>query len=168
VLDGPDSAAIGAALAAFDAVVSSHSLGVELHRVGLRTGIARQEIETWLARVALVQMDAAILSAAAAVSHASVATLDAIHLATALRLAVVAAFPVHSASAVGWSLDTVQCDVKASYKYTSTGRQGWVRNCPPAMKQFRDGLRAVVCFSGSVTSSGVAVAASSRRRFGLS
>jgi predicted nucleic acid-binding protein len=87
VLDEPGSAAIGAALAAFDAVVSSRLLRIELHRVGLRTGIAREEIDTWLAGVALVPMDDAILSAAEAVSPASVATLDAIHLATALRLA---------------------------------------------------------------------------------
>jgi len=87
VLDEPDSAAIGAALTAFDAVVSSRLLRIELHRVGLRTGIAREEIETWLAGVALVPMDDAILSAAEAVAPASVATLDAIHLATALQLA---------------------------------------------------------------------------------
>jgi uncharacterized protein len=87
VLDEPDSDAIGAALAAFDAVVSSRLLGIELHRVGLRTGIAREEIETWLAGVSLVPMDDAVLSAAEVVSPASVATLDAIHLATAVRLA---------------------------------------------------------------------------------
>ena len=87
VLDEPDSAAIGAALGAFDAVVSSRLLRIELHRVGLRTGIAREEIETWLAGVSLVPMDDATLSAAEAVSPASVATLDAIHLATAVRLA---------------------------------------------------------------------------------
>lgn len=87
VLDEPDSAAIGAALAEFDAVVSSRLLRIELHRVGLRTGIAREEIEAWLAGVSLVPMDDAMLSAAEAISPASVATLDAIHLATALQLA---------------------------------------------------------------------------------
>ncbi len=55
--------------------------------MGLRTGIVRQEIEAWLAGVSLVPMDDATLSVAEAVSPASVATLDAIHLATALRLA---------------------------------------------------------------------------------
>ncbi|MES1192685.1 MAG: type II toxin-antitoxin system VapC family toxin [Solirubrobacterales bacterium] len=87
VLDEPDSAAIGAALGGFDAVVSSRLLRIELHRVGLRTGIPREEIEEWLASVSLVPMDDATLSVAEAVSPASVATLDAIHLATALRLA---------------------------------------------------------------------------------
>ena len=87
MLDEPDSAVIGAALGAFDAVVSSRLLRIELHRVGLRTGILREEIDEWLASVSLVPMDDATLSAAEAVSPASVATLDAIHLATAIRLA---------------------------------------------------------------------------------
>jgi len=86
VLDEPDGAAIGTALAGFDTVVSSRLLGIELHRLGLRTEIPREEIETWLSGVALVPMNDAILSAAEAVSPASVATLDAIHLATALQL----------------------------------------------------------------------------------
>lgn len=87
MLDEPDSDAIGAALTAFDAIVSSRLLRIELHRVGLRAGIAREEIETWLAGLSLVPMDDAILSAAEAVSPSSVATLDTIHLATALQLA---------------------------------------------------------------------------------
>jgi uncharacterized protein len=87
VLDEPASAAIGAALGAFDAVVSSGLLRIELHRVGLRTGIPREEIQKWLAGVSLVPMDDATLSVAEAISPASVATLDAIHLATAVRLA---------------------------------------------------------------------------------
>jgi uncharacterized protein len=87
VLDEPDGDAIGAALVAFDAVVSSRLLRIELHRVGLRADIAREEIEVWLAGVAIVPMDEAILAAAEAISPASVATLDAIHLATALQLA---------------------------------------------------------------------------------
>ncbi|ADB52846.1 type II toxin-antitoxin system VapC family toxin [Conexibacter woesei] len=87
VLDEPDGDAIGAALAGFEAVVSSRLLRIELHRLGLRTGIASEEIEGWLAGVAIVPLDDAILAAAEAVSPSSVATLDAIHLATALQLA---------------------------------------------------------------------------------
>lgn len=87
VLDEPDAAAIGVALDGFEAVVSSRLLGIELHRLGLRAGIAREEVETWLAAVALVPIDDAIVAAAEAVPPASVATLDAIHLATALQLA---------------------------------------------------------------------------------
>jgi uncharacterized protein len=87
VLDEPDSTAIGAALAGFDAVVSSRLLRIELHRMGLRGGVTREEIEEWLAGVALVPTGDAILSAAEAVSPASVATPGAIHLVTALQLA---------------------------------------------------------------------------------
>lgn len=87
VLDEPDGDAVGAALAGFEAIVSSRLLRIELHRLGIRTGIASEEIEGWLAGVAIVPMDAAILAAAEGVSPASVATLDAIHLATALQLA---------------------------------------------------------------------------------
>lgn len=87
VLDEPDGDAIGVALTEFEVVVSSRLLRIELHRLGLRAGIASEEIEGWLAGVAIVPMDDAILAAAEAVSPASVATLDAIHLATALQLA---------------------------------------------------------------------------------
>ncbi|HEY4277452.1 MAG TPA: PIN domain-containing protein [Conexibacter sp.] len=87
VLDEPDAEAIGAAMTAFDAFISSRLLRIELHRLGLRAGIPREEIEAWLAGVALVPMDDTTLSAAQAVTPASVATLDAIHLATALQLA---------------------------------------------------------------------------------
>jgi predicted nucleic acid-binding protein len=87
VLDEPDADAIGAAMTAFDAIISSRLLRIELHRLGLRAGIPREEIEPWLAGVALVPMDDAILSSAETVSPASVASLDAIHLATALQLA---------------------------------------------------------------------------------
>lgn len=87
VLDEPDSDAIGRALAGFETVVSSRLLRIELHRLGLRAGIAHEEIESWLASVALVPMDEAILSAAETIAPATVATLDAIHLATAVQLA---------------------------------------------------------------------------------
>lgn len=87
VLDEPDGDAIGVALAEFEVVVSSRLLRIELHRLGLRTGVASEEIEGWLAGVAIVPMDNAILAAAEAVAPASAATLDAIHLATALQLA---------------------------------------------------------------------------------
>jgi uncharacterized protein len=86
VLDEPDADAIGAALSAFDTVVSSRLLRIELRRLGLRTGIADDEIEAWLAGVALVPLDDAVLAAAETIAPASVASLDAIHLATALLL----------------------------------------------------------------------------------
>lgn len=87
VLDEPESDAIGEALAGFELVASSRLLRIELHRLGLRTGIARAEIESWLTSVALVPMDEEILSAAETIAPSTVATLDAIHLATAVQLA---------------------------------------------------------------------------------
>lgn len=87
VLDEPDGDAIGVALTEFEVVVSSRLLRIELHRLGLRAGIASEEIEGWLAGVAIVPLDDVILAAAEALAPASVATLEAIHLATALQLA---------------------------------------------------------------------------------
>lgn len=87
VLDEPDADAIGSTLARFGAIVSSGLLRIELHRLGLRAGIAADEIDAWLAAVALVPMDETILSTAEMVPPASVATLDSIHLATAIQLA---------------------------------------------------------------------------------
>lgn len=87
VLDEPDARAIGAALAGFEVVVSSRLLRIELHRIGRRTAVPTDEIERWLTGVALVPMDDEILKTAETVEPASVATPDAIHLATVLRLA---------------------------------------------------------------------------------
>lgn len=87
VLDEPDSDVVGRALAGFETFVSSSLLRIELHRLGLRTGIPHEEIESWLAGVALVPMDEAILSAAETIPPATVATFDAIHLATAVQFA---------------------------------------------------------------------------------
>ncbi len=87
VLGEPDSAAIADSLAGFDAIVSSRLLRIDLHRMGLRAGISHEEIESWLGGLALVPMDEETVQAAEAIAPASVATLDAIHLATAVRLA---------------------------------------------------------------------------------
>lgn len=86
VLDEPDAVAIGTSLAAFDVIVSSRLLRIELHRLGLRAQIGAEEVEQWLAGVALVPIDDSILTAAEAVTPATVATLDAIHLTTAIEL----------------------------------------------------------------------------------
>lgn len=87
VLDEPDADLIGSALTRFEVVVSSSLLRIELHRLGLRTGVSGDEIEGWLTSLALVPVDEEILSTAESVEPASVATLDAIHLVTAIRLA---------------------------------------------------------------------------------
>ncbi|HMU26847.1 MAG TPA: type II toxin-antitoxin system VapC family toxin [Solirubrobacterales bacterium] len=87
VLDEPDADVIGSALTRFEVVVSSRLLRTELHRLGLRTGVPSDEIASWLTSLALVPVDEEILSAAESIGPASVATLDAIHLVTAIRLA---------------------------------------------------------------------------------
>lgn len=87
ILNGePDSAAVIGEIERFDRQVASRLLGVELRRVALRRGLTEQADEL-LADVALVPMDDAILAAAETVPPEAVATLDAIHLVTALRLA---------------------------------------------------------------------------------
>ena len=58
----------------------------ELRRLALREG-PLEDAEQLLAGVALIPLDDAILTLAETVTPATVATLDAIHLATALKLA---------------------------------------------------------------------------------
>lgn len=78
--------AIVAALVAFDRRVSSRLLGIELRRLGARTGRSARA-EALLADVALVTLDDDVLGRADRIEPHTVATLDAIHLATAVRLA---------------------------------------------------------------------------------
>jgi predicted nucleic acid-binding protein len=86
LLGEPDAPAILAALGAFDQHVASRLARVELRRLALRED-ALAAADRLLAGVALVPVDEAVLAAAETVEPATVATLDAIHLATALRLA---------------------------------------------------------------------------------
>ena len=86
LLDEPDKQVVGHSLTAFDRRVASRLLGVELRRVGLRRDLASRA-ETLLADVSLLPIDDHTLAAAGTLTPASVGTLDAIHLATALRLA---------------------------------------------------------------------------------
>lgn len=85
LLGEPDSAAVLRSLEDFDQHVASRLLGVELRRLALRFELVEQANQL-LGGVALVPIDEALLQEAEAVRPASVATLDAIHLATALRL----------------------------------------------------------------------------------
>jgi predicted nucleic acid-binding protein len=73
------------ALAEFELHVSSRLLRVELRRLALRHDVLEAASEL-LAAVALVPVDQATLDDAETVPPASVTTLDAIHLATAIRL----------------------------------------------------------------------------------
>lgn len=86
MLGESDAGAITAALAGFGHRFSSRLLAVELRRVALRRGLPAVA-DALLGSVALVPLDDTILAHAETVTPANVATLDALHLATALRLA---------------------------------------------------------------------------------
>ena len=86
LLDEPDATAIEDSLRAYDRRVASRLLRVELRRVGLRTN-SLDGVGELLAEVALIPFDESILTAAETVPPSTIATLDAIHLATAVRLA---------------------------------------------------------------------------------
>ena len=86
LLGEPDAALVLRELARFEQHVASRLLRVELRRLALRFDLLEAAGEL-LAAVALVPLDQAILDEAETVRPAAVATLDAIHLVTALRLA---------------------------------------------------------------------------------
>lgn len=86
LLGEPDAPAVLRALAGFDQHVASLLMRVELLRLALREGVV-DAAERLVAGVALVPLDDPVLAAAETVHPPSVATLDAIHLATVLRLA---------------------------------------------------------------------------------
>jgi predicted nucleic acid-binding protein len=85
-LGEPDAPVILRSLAAFDQRVASRLLRVELRRLALREGLLH-DVDQLLTGLALLPVDEQALAAAETVPPATVATLDAIHLATALRLA---------------------------------------------------------------------------------
>lgn len=86
LLGEPDAAAVVRSLGDFDQHIASRLLRVELSRLALRAGLI-EHADQLLSGVALLPLDEAVLDAAETVQPASVATLDAIHLVTALRLA---------------------------------------------------------------------------------
>jgi uncharacterized protein len=86
LLDEPEMSAIMRALDTFDRRTASRLLDVELHRLGLREGLL-EHIDGLLATIVLIPLDEETLIAAKTVTPSKVATLDAIHLATAVRLA---------------------------------------------------------------------------------
>ena len=86
LLGEPDAPAILRDIGAFEQRVSSRLMRVELRRLGLREG-RLADADQLLSGVALLPVDDDVLAAAEAVPPATVATLDAIHLVTALRLA---------------------------------------------------------------------------------
>jgi len=86
MLDEPDKQAIERDLAGFDQTVASRLLTVELRRVGRRED-SLKAANTILNGVQLIPLDESVLTAAETISPTNVGTLDAIHLATAVRLA---------------------------------------------------------------------------------
>lgn len=85
LLAEPDAGAVIEALDGFDTHVSSQMARVELRRLALRER-RLADADRLLGGVALVPLDAGLLAAAETVEPAAVATLDALHLVTALRL----------------------------------------------------------------------------------
>jgi uncharacterized protein len=85
MLEEPDKKAIQRDLAKFDQSVASRLLRVELRRVGRREN-ALEEADRLLDSVLLIPLDEDVLAAAETISPTGVGTLDAIHLATAVRL----------------------------------------------------------------------------------
>jgi predicted nucleic acid-binding protein len=86
LLGESDRAAILRAMGAFDLLVASRLLRIELRRLALRHGLLG-DADQLLAGVGLSPLDDAVLTMAETTPPATVATLDAIHLTTALRLA---------------------------------------------------------------------------------
>ena len=85
LLGEPGHPAILDALEAFEVHVASRLLGVELRRLALRHD-RLADAERLLNTIALVPLDESTLAGAERTTPASVATLDAIHLVTAVRL----------------------------------------------------------------------------------
>jgi predicted nucleic acid-binding protein len=86
LLGEPDARAILDALGDFDQHISSRLLRLELRRLAFRHGCLADG-DQLLAGVAMIPVDDQTLVAAETIPPATVATLDAIHLVAALRLA---------------------------------------------------------------------------------
>jgi predicted nucleic acid-binding protein len=86
LLDEPDKPIIEQHLDGFDQRVASRLLRVELRRVGAREGVL-DRADLLLKDISLISIDEEVLAAAETLIPSTVTTLDAIHLATALRLA---------------------------------------------------------------------------------
>jgi uncharacterized protein len=85
LLDEADKQVIEGALEAFARRTSSSLLRVELRRLGLRHDTP-ERVDPLLAGILLIPLGRRIISAAETLTPSTVATLDAIHLATAVRL----------------------------------------------------------------------------------
>jgi predicted nucleic acid-binding protein len=86
LLDEPHTAAIRRELGRFERHISSRLLRVELRRLGLLKDML-EHVDELLSGNVLIPLDETILTAAEIIAPSMVRTLDAIHLATAVRLA---------------------------------------------------------------------------------
>ena len=86
LLGEPDRAAILRELGAFELRVASRLARIELRRLALRHDVLA-DADQLLSGVALLPLDDDLLTAAETVPPPTVATLDAVHLANAVRLA---------------------------------------------------------------------------------
>ncbi len=85
LLDEPNTPAIRRELVRFERHISSDLLSVGLHRLGLRVDMLAYVAELLSGKV-LIPLNEEILAAAKTIAPPTVATLDAIHLATAVSL----------------------------------------------------------------------------------
>jgi predicted nucleic acid-binding protein len=86
LLNESDTPAIRHEMGRFEQHVSSRLLSVELRRLGRREDML-EHVEELLSGQVLIPLDEELLAAAEQVPPSTVATLDAIHLATAIRAA---------------------------------------------------------------------------------
>lgn len=84
LLGAPDTDLIVAEVSRYPTVVASRLMRTELRRVAMRMDLA-SEADSLLEPISLIPLTPAILQAAESVHPATVATLDAIHLSTALE-----------------------------------------------------------------------------------
>jgi predicted nucleic acid-binding protein len=85
LLEEPEKTAIERALDGFERSVSSSLLRTELRRLGFRRDML-DRVDVLLTGISLIKIDDDILAEAETITPPTVATLDAIHLATAVRL----------------------------------------------------------------------------------
>jgi predicted nucleic acid-binding protein len=85
LLNEPDTPAIRHELGRFERHISSRLVSIELRRLGLRVDML-EHVGKLLSGQVLIPLDEEILAAAETIAPSVVRTLDAIHLATAVRL----------------------------------------------------------------------------------
>ncbi len=86
----PGSDAVAAVFDSFDErkelLVSGRLIETELRRLAVRESVAQESVTNLLDRLAIVDLDAAVYRSAGLLPGARLRSLDALHLATALRI----------------------------------------------------------------------------------